>query len=155
MHETAILLLCCAALAACSKEATATGPAAASREGPEASASEGFSGRATLVGELGRVDQGALIVSVYPTGNKMPLMTYRVDLQSPQVTRGEGELYFDFRLDPTTSMIPGSVPEGMSVEVEVRYDADGYVETKEGDVAVRVPAQPGDEDLALTLPAGP
>jgi len=148
MRKTALLLLLCAA---CSE---ASGPAVVLDE-PEERPSDGFSGRATLVGELADVDRGALMVSVYPTGNKMPLLTYRVDLDSPQVTRAEGELHFDFQLDTPTSMIPGSVPEGMSVEVEVRYDVDGYVETKDGDVTVRVPAQPGDDDLALTLPGDP
>jgi hypothetical protein len=116
--------------------------------------SDGFSGRATLLGELAAADAGMLMVSVYTPGSNMPLMTYGVGLDSPEVTRLENELRFDFRLDPTTSMIPGSVPEGLPLELEVRFDRDGKVETRQGDVTARVPAELGDDDLELILSRG-
>lgn len=116
-----------------------------------APAPDGFGGRATLVGELARAESGALVVSVFTTGSNMPHMTYRVDMDGPEVSRGVDELHFDFRLDPTTSMIPGSVPDDIPLELEVRYDVDGFVETVEGDVTVRVPAELGDDGLELTL----
>jgi hypothetical protein len=116
---------------------------------------DGFSGRATLVGDLAAAESGALMVSVYTPGSKMPLMTYRVGMDSPEVSRVDGEVHFDFLLDPTTSMIPGSVPEDLPLELEVRFDEDGIVETKEGDVTARVPVELGDDDLELTLSRDP
>ena len=113
----------------------------------------GFAGQALLKGELALAERGALMISVYPKGTRMPALTTKIALDDPRVTRNaRGERVVDFQLDESTSMIPGAVPDGLEVELEVRFDLDGYVETKEGDVSAMVPARPGDRGLVLVLP---
>ena len=113
----------------------------------------GFAGKAILKGELASAEQGALMVSAFPPGSRMPILTTKIALDDARVRRTEqGERELGFQLDSASSMIPGEVAEGVEVEIEVRFDRDGYVETKEGDVAARVKARPGARDLVLVLP---
>jgi hypothetical protein len=111
----------------------------------------GFGGVAHLTGSLAEVAEGYLMVSVFPAGSRMPILSYKVGIDDPSVTTEGGKRVFTFTLDESTSQIPAQVPDGVPLEVEVRYDVDGYVDAGEGDVRARVAAKMGDEDLELTL----
>jgi hypothetical protein len=112
-------------------------------------------GRAVLTGELATTSEGCLMASLYPAGQNMPILTYRVDLDDPSVSAADGARVFAFRLDSRTSMIDNEIPAGIPLEVGVRFDRDCAVETTVGDVKVRVAAEPGDDDVELTLAPGP
>lgn len=112
-----------------------------------------FAGRIVLQGDLATRD-GVLMVSACPKGSRLPLMSYLIRLEdaAPAV---EGERVVPFRLDTSNDMMGGGgLPHdssGMELELSVRFDADGKVETREGDVTVAVPAQPDATDLEVVL----
>ena len=70
---------------------------------------------------------------------------------------GEGERIVPFRLDRSNDMMgSGGLPHdatGMELELSVRFDADGKVETKEGDVTVAVPVEPDATGIEVVLDA--
>jgi hypothetical protein len=117
--------------------------------------SDSISGRAILEGALAQASEGFLMVSAFPPGSRMPLLSYRVPISDPSIQKGsDGRRVFTFHLDPHTSMIPGSVPAGTQVELEIRYDRDGVVETKDGDVTAKSTVKVGDSALELVLSGG-
>ncbi len=139
------LLLLSAALVA---STTGCGDAPRPVEGPSSMAPS-FAGQVSLRGELSSKD-GFLMVSVVPAGARMPLMTMKIALAGvPGAENGVRTV--PFRLDETTNQIPGTVPDGIDVELSVRFDADGVVETKEGDVTVAVPVTVGARDIVVPL----
>ena len=110
------------------------------------------SGRLVLTGALAEAE-GFVLVSVRPKGMPMPLLSYKIDLADADATvDGEGRRVVPFRLDPGSTMMPFSgIPEGLELEVQARYDPDGFVETKEGVVTAVAPVQPVAEDVELVL----
>jgi hypothetical protein len=108
-------------------------------------------GQAVLTGSLAEAQEGFLMATLYPAGQRMPILSYKVALDDPSVTTQGDRRVFHFRLDSNSSMMEGEVPEGIPLEVGVRFDHDGYVDQGEGDVSVRVKAEPGDDNLELTL----
>ena len=114
-----------------------------------------FSGRIVLKGALATRD-GVLMVSACPKGSRLPLMSYLIALEDAPPA-GEGERIVPFRLDGTNDMMgSGGLPHdatGMELELSVRFDADGMVETKEGDVTVAVPVEPDATGVEVVLDA--
>lgn len=112
-----------------------------------------FSGRIVLRGDLSTSD-GVLMVSACPKGSRLPLMSYLIRLeQAPPAVAGERVV--PFRLDTGNDLMgSGGLPHehsGMELELSVRFDADGVVETKEGDVTVTVPAEPDATGIEVLL----
>jgi len=65
-----------------------------------------------------------------------------------------GERRVPFDLNARTDMLGAGVPAelaGTPLEISVRYDQDGMVETREGDVTVAVPVGWGAEDLEVVV----
>jgi hypothetical protein len=116
-----------------------------------------FEGRAILGGELAHVDEGFLIVSVRAKGSKAPMRSYKSAVDDPRATESAGETrIFRFRLDRDTDMMGGGeVPEGIPLELQVLYDPDGYVDSKEGQESAVVPVERGQGGIEIRLPAGP
>jgi len=114
-----------------------------------------FSGRIVLRGELATRD-GVLMVSACPKGSRLPLMSTLIRLEDAPPA-GEGERIVPFRLDTGNDMMGGGgLPhdaDGMELELSVRFDADGKVETREGDVTVAVPVQPDASGVEVVLGA--
>ncbi len=108
-----------------------------------------FAGRVILRGELA-TREGFLMVSAVPAGARMPLMTMKLALADASPAE-DGVRSVPFRLDETTNQIPSSVPPGIELELSVRFDADGMVETKEGDVTVAVPVEVGASGIEVVL----
>jgi hypothetical protein len=131
----------------------AIGGGAPAAAGPDAV----FEGRAILGGELAHVDEGFLIVSVRAKGSRAPMRSYKTAVDDPRATESAGETrIFRFRLDRDTDMMGGGeVPEGIPLELQVLYDPDGYVDSKEGQESAVVPVERGQGGIEIRLPAGP
>ena len=116
-------------------------------------AAPSYSGVIVLRGPRALSDEGVLMVSLVSTGQRMPRMSYRISLQgAPPAINGERRVPFE--LNVRTDMLGGEVPpelNGTPLEVSVRYDQDGMVETKEGDVTVAVPVGWGAKDLEVVV----
>jgi hypothetical protein len=113
-----------------------------------------FSGTIVLAGELAAEEGGVLMVSACPEGSRLPLMSYLIPLESAPPAEG-GRRVVPFRLDGSNDLMGGGgLPhdsEGMQLELSVRFDADGKVETSEGDVTVAVPVQPDATAVEVVL----
>lgn len=112
-----------------------------------------WSGVIVLKGERATSDKGVLMVSLVSRGQRMPRMTYRLPLtgQSPAV---DGERRIPFRLDQSTDMLRSGLPselQGTPLDLSVRFDQDGMVETREGDVTVAMPVGWGAEGLEIVV----
>ncbi len=124
---------------------------------PELNDPSQFAGRALLKGELATATQGRIIVSLRQKGMRMPLWAYVLDLADPELEKkglqpavgGTRELIFALNKD--TTILPSPLPKGVELEVEVAYDADGSVDTRDDAVAGVVDAKPGDLGLEIVL----
>jgi len=112
-----------------------------------------FEGRVLLQGELAGKD-GFLMISACPKGSALPLMSYKIALTDAPPARGD-ERIVPFRLDTSNDLMGGGgLPHdatGMELELSVRFDVDGMVESKEGDVTVAVPVQPDATGIEVAL----
>lgn len=111
-----------------------------------------FTGNAVLEGELANKD-GFLMVSVRPVGVRMPLMTYKLSLQNaPEAVDGRRVVPFDLNTSSNVlgSPLPPEVAE-IDLEISIRFDQDGVIETKEGDVTVSQLVKPGDTGIEVVL----
>lgn len=125
-------------------------PGAESRPAASAASSEvHFHGKAVLKGALAEATEGAVMVSVRPQGVNMPVWTYKIPMDGPEVRSEGGERAVHFDLSAANSMIPGDVPLDVPLEVQVMYSPNGYVES-EGIVKTAGPAEPG-EAVELVL----
>jgi len=167
-RSCALALASLIALSACSGDAqpqvSASQPAlekphAAPGAGPHAGLGRpepvpaSFSGRIVLQGELAAKD-GVLMVSACPKGSRLPLMSYVIQLAGAPPA-AEGRRIVPFRLDSSNDLMGGGgLPHdssGMELELSVRFDLDGKVETSEGDLTVAVPVEPDATDVEVAL----
>jgi hypothetical protein len=112
-----------------------------------------FSGVIVLKGPRAESDTGVLMVSLVSRGQRMPRMSYRLPL-SGQPPAVDGERRIPFRLDQGTDMLKSGLPaelQGTPLDLSVRFDQDGMVETREGDVTVAVPVGWGAEGLEIPI----
>jgi hypothetical protein len=127
-----------------------TGPAATgggAEQGPMR-----FGGVALLHGALGEDTEGALFVSLRPEAGGMPLLSAKVELDNPQLDPPQdGVRRVPFLIDERHAMIAGGqLPQG-NFRLEVRYDPDGIVDTRDGIVVELVTATRGAMDHAVEL----
>lgn len=132
-------------------------PPIAAPEPADAGPDAVFEGRAILGGELAHVDEGFLIVSVRAKGSRAPMRSYKAAIDDPRATEAAGdERIFRFRLDRATDMMGGGpIPEGIPLELQVLYDPDGFVDSKEGQESAVVEVERGQSGIEVRLPAGP
>lgn len=112
-----------------------------------------FSGVIVLKGPRAESDKGVLMVSLVSRGQRMPRMTYYLPLAG-QPQAADGERRIPFRLDQSTDMLRSGLPaelKGTPLDLSVRFDQDGMVETCEGDVTVAVPVGWGAEGLEIPI----
>lgn len=112
-----------------------------------------FSGVIVLKGPRAESDSGVLMVSLVSRGQRMPRMSYRLPLAG-QPPAADGERRIPFRLDQSTDMLRSGLPaelQGTPLDLSVRFDQDGMVETREGDVTVAVPVGWGAEGLEIPI----
>jgi len=118
-----------------------------------AGGSPAWSGEILLRGARAESDEGVLMVSLVSTGQRMPIMTYRIGLKG-QAPAADGERRVPFRLDASNNMLGGAPPpelEGTPLSLSVRFDQDGVVETREGDVTVAHPVGWGGEGIEIVV----
>jgi len=124
---------------------------------PELNDPSEFGGRAVLQGELAHVTTGRMMVTLREKGQRMGVWMYVVDVGDPDAEQkglqpAVGDTReFLFVLNKDTTMFPTPIPKNAELEVEVRYDADGNVDTKDDFVASFTPAKAGDTDLYIVL----
>jgi hypothetical protein len=124
---------------------------------PELTDPSQFAGRALLKGELATATQGRIIVTLRQKGMRMPLWAYVLELSDPELEKkGLQPAVGDtreliFALNKDTTILPSPLPKGVELEVEVAYDADGSVDTRDDAVTGVVDAKPGDLGLQIVL----
>lgn len=132
----------------------------AAAQRPELTDPSQFAGTALLKGELASATTGRLMVTLRQKGQsgpKMPLWAYVVDLDDPDAhKKGLGALggdarEFVFVLNKDTTILPSLLPPNVELEVELRYDLDGSVDTREDAVFAVADAVRGDTTLTLLL----
>lgn len=124
---------------------------------PELTDPSQFGGRAVLEGELAHATTGRMMVTLRQKGKRMGLWMYVVDVADPEAEKkglqpavgDTRELIFVLNKD--TTMFPTPLPKYEEFEVEVRYDADGNVDTKDDFVSGFTAAKAGDTDLYILL----
>ncbi len=119
-----------------------------------------FAGVAVLKGELANATQGRLMVTLRQKGQsgpKMPLWAYVVDLDDPEVEKKglmparDGQREFMFVLNKDTTILPSPLPKNVALEVELRFDLDGSVDTRDDAYFAVVDTVRGDTQLELVL----
>jgi hypothetical protein len=110
---------------------------------------ETYAGVVRLRGELAGRDEAFLFISVMPEGSNRPLGSTKVALSDPALgTRAEGERAIPFVLEHVAT-IPGAV------ELQVWFDLDGYVDSKEeGSLIRRFPVEHGASGVDVALDPG-
>lgn len=137
---------------------TATGSphGAAGAGSPHASGEfAGFRGWVRLRGELADVQEGVLYLIARPVGSRIPVLTEQVRMDDHRITADEGGgRSLPFVLDSTDAKAMGGgavqLPAG-EMEVEARYDRDGYVDTKDDTVSDTRTAAVGATGLEFVL----
>lgn len=147
---SALLLTC---VAACF-EAPERVSAASAPESPHAASDRPvrFAGRVTLNGDLASVQEGSLFLIVRSPGSRMPALTRKYEIGDPAFQLAGGQRVLHFSLDERDDMGGAAAPMAAEMELEVRFDPDGFVDTSEGVVRTAVRVQPGDQELSLELP---
>jgi hypothetical protein len=114
-----------------------------------------FAGVAVLRGEVATATTGALYVILRTRGSAAPAMARRYDLDDPALgAMHAGARRLAFELTLQDDMLgQGSVPPG-ELELEVRFDRDGDIGTKDDTLRAVAPTRAGETGLELVL-AGP
>lgn len=144
----AALLLACACSPHEEREAPGTLPPGTSPR---------FAGSLSLVGDLARVDDGAVVVAVRRVGSGgRAMLSRRFEVGDPLWVEGAGrrDLYFlldDRDLEPGTKLALDA-----EMELVARFDPDGLPWTDDqGFVELRERVRTGSTDLTITLARGP
>jgi hypothetical protein len=123
---------------------------------PPASSGQ-VAGRAILKGDLAQASSGCLFVTLRIADQKMPTWTYRVDVVDPSksgqglAASKDGVRELIFVLNQQTSLFPGAIDPTGRYEVQVMYDPDANVDSKEGQVSAIAKAKIGADDVYLEL----
>lgn len=110
-----------------------------------------FAGTVLLTGSLARADRGSLFLIVREPGSTVPSLARKYEIGDPAFSAQEGARVLHFALDERDDMDGPAAPMVAEMEVEARFDPDGFVDTSEGVVRARVRARPGDREIALVL----
>jgi hypothetical protein len=114
-------------------------------------------GRAILKGALAETASGCIFVTLRITGQRIPTWSYRVEMLDPAESKQglgvakDGVRELLFVLNEQTTLMQGAIDPLAQYEVQIMYDPDGSVDSKEGQVAAIAPAKLGAEDLYLEL----
>src|SRR5687768_7543910 len=114
-------------------------------------------GRAILKGALAETTSGCVFVTLRIADQRMPTWTYRVDMLDPAESKQglgaakDGVRELIFVLNEQTTLMQGAIDPLARYEVQIMYDPDGSVDSKEGQVVAIAPAKLGADDLYLEL----
>ncbi len=110
---------------------------------------ESYAGVVRLQGALAEVQGAYLFVSAMPAGMNRPACSSKIDLADEALGRRlDGERVVPFVLEGC-NVVPGEV------ELQVWFDLDGYVDSKEeGSVIRRYPIEHQDREIDVALAPG-
>ncbi len=121
---------------------------------PEMLESEHFTGRVILREALA-TGPGSLFVTVGPANSPMPYLMRKFDLDGPAVQPGpDGSRLVPFELTSADNFMGKPVP-AEELELKVRFDYDGFVETKVDSVSTSQVVAAGARDLEVTMHQAP
>ncbi len=121
---------------------------------PEMKESEHFTGRVVLREGLAS-GPGSVFVTVGRSDSPMPFLMKKYNAEGPSVEEGaDGSRMFNFELTSAHNFMDMPLPSEDLV-LTVRFDLDGYVETKVDSVSVSMAVEPGARDLEVILDQAP
>lgn len=160
-----VTLLATSTLASCSGSETEAAPAATSqptvmateqpvhdglKPNPEMKESEHFTGRVILREALA-TGPGFVFVTVGRDDSPMPYLMEKYDVEGPNVKPGpDGSRVLDWELTSANNFMDAPLPD-KNIELKVRFDYDGFVETKVDSTLETLPVEPGARDLEVTI----
>lgn len=110
-----------------------------------------FAGRVYLTGSLATAKSGSLFVIVRQPGSRVPSLTRKYEIADPAWSLQDDMRMLYFALDERDNMGGVGAPMNEHMELEVRYDPDGIIDTADGVEKTIVSVSPGDTELAVTL----
>ena len=142
-----------------SSETQAASPHSAAQPAA-ASKTPKFSGRVVLEGDLAAAKTGAVFLSARRKGQRLPSLSHKFEMDDAGWTASGATRTLEFTLTEADNMGGFGAPLGAEMEVEARYDPDGFIDPTPGAadpgvVKAAVPASPGDKGLAITLAPQP
>jgi hypothetical protein len=121
---------------------------------PEMKESEHFTGHVNLREALA-TGPGFVFVTVGRIGSPMPYLMKKYDAEGASVTPGpDGSRVLEFELTSADNFMDMPLPE-TDIELKVRFDLDGFVETKVDSVLETLAVEPGAQDLEVTMVEAP
>ena len=119
-----------------------------------------FAGRVVLEGELATARSGAVFLSARRKGQRLPALSQKFELNDPAWVEQGPTRVLAFTLTDANNMGGFGTPLGAEMEVEARFDPDGFIDPSPGAqdpgvVKAAVPASPGDKAIAITMRPGP
>lgn len=121
---------------------------------PEMKESEHFTGRVVMREALA-TGPGFLFVTVGKSDSPMPYLMKKYDAEGVHVEPGpDGSRILTWELTSADNFMDMPLPED-NIELKVRFDFDGFVETKVDSVLETLAVEPGAQGLELTMLEAP
>jgi hypothetical protein len=118
-----------------------------------------FQGRLVLEGTGEEKGSPAVFLSARRSGQRLPALSRKVEISSPEWKLEGDRRVLDFQLTDLDNMGGFGAPMSAEMEVEARYDPDGFIDPtpgaeEPGVVRAAVPANPGAKGLEIVLRLG-
>lgn len=111
-----------------------------------------FAGTVQFAEELAQAPQAVIFVVIRNRNSSMPALTRRYEAGAIG-TGPNGERVLPFRIGGEDDMAGMGAPLGDDLELQVIFDRDGSLETKDDAARATVPVRAGQADIRLTLDA--
>jgi hypothetical protein len=123
---------------------------------PMAPAEARFEGRIVLEGAAAAPPGAAVFVSARRIGQRLPALSRKYDLGGGGWTKDGDKRILMFQLTDRDNMGGVASPMAAEMEIEARYDPDGFIDPspgaqEEGVVRSAVPASPGSKAIEVVL----
>jgi hypothetical protein len=118
-----------------------------------------FEGRIVLEGAPKNAPAAAVFVSARRIGQRLPALSRKYDLAGAGWTKDGEKLVLLFQLTDRDNMGGVASPMAAEMEIEARYDPDGFIDPtpgsqEEGVVRSTAPASPGAKGIEVVLRLG-
>ncbi|HJO25998.1 MAG: hypothetical protein CMK00_06705 [Planctomycetes bacterium] len=113
-----------------------------------------YGGTVRLEGELATAQTGGVFIIGRQVGSGLLTLVRKYEISEAALSADGSARLLSFTLDNTHGMGGASAALDQELTLVVRYDPDGLVESKEGQVEASLVAATGSLDLELTLSAG-
>lgn len=158
-HAALLLVLACTA---CGDRPERIEQGSATPSAPHAApapAAARFEGRIVLEGATEAPPAAAVFVSARRIGQRLPALSRKYDLAGGGWTKDGDKRILMFQLTDRDDMGGVASPMAAEMEIEARYDPDGFIDPspgaqEEGVVRSTVPASPGSKGIEVVLRLG-